>query len=490
MLPADPAVWCKRYVNCHKIVHDNLWGTILLHPVEVALLDTPLLQRLRRIHQTGAVYFTYPSARHSRFEHSLGVLAQASSLLDALQAKNPKLMHEHFKEEIRCAALLHDTGHGPFSHTSEQFFSQYSVFGAAREELGLAESGAGEVMSYLIITCQAMRDFFTAAKLHLEVDISCDEMGKYVTGSVAAEDFYKSEIVHGPFDADKLDYMKRDSAFTGLSINIDIDRLHYSAEIREHQGKKRIGGSSAGIAPLTQIMFNKMQLFMSVYHHHKVRAVDCMLWALFDQSSRGSESGVVLGGVEMSTPWSWLQVTDDRILIPELATTDEQRGLINDLLERRLWKRALMVGRRTVPRDQHESAEKNSTAPLLLLMSLSGNKPEKIAQRRDLARDIWKTAGRPCKEFEVWLDVPKSPDMDEADRMWVLPGAGSDPDKLGDHIPIDKWVDLYGIHRSAAHVFCPEHCRVEIAGAARDVLQKRFCLTVDDRSDKLCKLES
>jgi HD superfamily phosphohydrolase len=122
-LPSDPKAWVKSFSK-RKIIHDALWGTFSLYPHEVALLDTALIQRLRFLHQTGAVYLTYPSAHHTRFEHTLGVLCQSGRLCEALR-RNPGEMRvdDGLERDVRFAALLHDTGHGPFSHTSEQFFA-------------------------------------------------------------------------------------------------------------------------------------------------------------------------------------------------------------------------------------------------------------------------------------------------------------------------------------------------------------------------------
>jgi HD superfamily phosphohydrolase len=130
--PEHPAAKLKRF----KVIHDNLWGTNSFSWRELALIDSPILQRLRNIHQTGLAYYVYPSARHSRFEHSLGVLVVASRAFDALVARQPerfrdianRLDKEHpervipsLKAELRLAALLHDTGHSIHSHTSEMF---------------------------------------------------------------------------------------------------------------------------------------------------------------------------------------------------------------------------------------------------------------------------------------------------------------------------------------------------------------------------------
>jgi HD superfamily phosphohydrolase len=112
-------------LKAFKVIHDSLWGTNRFSWRELVLIDSPLFQRLRGIHQTGLAHYVYPSARHSRFEHSLGVATVASRAFDALQQRNQKRFHDiaraldkenpedalvRLREELRMAALLHDTG--------------------------------------------------------------------------------------------------------------------------------------------------------------------------------------------------------------------------------------------------------------------------------------------------------------------------------------------------------------------------------------------
>lgn len=107
-----------------KQVHDTIWGTISLRPLEVAVLDSPLMQRLRHLRQLGVAHWVYPGADHSRFEHSLGVVYQAQQLISAinragLNKYNQLVISEDDQQLIRMAALLHDTGHPVLSHVSE-----------------------------------------------------------------------------------------------------------------------------------------------------------------------------------------------------------------------------------------------------------------------------------------------------------------------------------------------------------------------------------
>ena len=106
-----------------KFIRDSIHGNLPLTDFEVEVLDYPQLQRLRRVKQLGFISLIYPGANHSRFEHSIGTMHLASKLAEQLE------LEEDEKELVRIAGLLHDTGHGPFSHVSE------AVFDVPHEEL-------------------------------------------------------------------------------------------------------------------------------------------------------------------------------------------------------------------------------------------------------------------------------------------------------------------------------------------------------------------
>ncbi len=159
---------------------------------EMALVDTKLFQRLRRVHQTGAVYLVYPSARHSRFEHLQLFLHQVTKMCTELDRetsdrKQGEPLRAKYKPQLTFAALLHDVGHGPFSHTSEQFFSRDPDFGVLKAEIGWPQDrrgdiGEGEILSYLIITSKPLREFVMKLNGHCEIAINLDEIGKYIAG--------------------------------------------------------------------------------------------------------------------------------------------------------------------------------------------------------------------------------------------------------------------------------------------------------------------
>src|ERR1700730_10490656 len=152
-----------------KVIHDNLWGTNAFNWRELAIIDTPIFQRLRYIHQTGLAYFVYPCAHHTRFEHSLGVCIMASRVFDALESQHQSRLKAIAKEVypeqdfavvlanwragLRFAALLHDTGHSLHSHTSEIVYSKIPLLSEAARELTRfvgTSKGEGEVLSFCI----------------------------------------------------------------------------------------------------------------------------------------------------------------------------------------------------------------------------------------------------------------------------------------------------------------------------------------------------
>ena len=147
-----------------KVIHDALWGTQLLHRHEVAVVNTPLFQRLRRLHQTGFSFLTYPSTTHTRFEHSLGVLYQTDRLARSLSEKystaDPDPMSGDKIKDLRIAALLHDCSHGPFSHTSEDVYSSFPEMAqliAPRKPF--EGSSASEVLAHYIFASDGFKSF-------------------------------------------------------------------------------------------------------------------------------------------------------------------------------------------------------------------------------------------------------------------------------------------------------------------------------------------
>jgi uncharacterized protein len=242
-----------------KRIFDPVHHFIELEPGEARLLDLAPMQRLRRLRQLGLAYFAFPSAEHSRFTHALGALAMGTRAYDGLMrhaggADTPARAYE--RRLVRAALLLHDIGHGPFSHACE------AVLGVRHEE-----------RTREILALPAMREGIEA----LDVDPS-DVLGLIVGDPASAYPALR-ELVSGPnLDADRMDYLLRDAYFTGVvSGRYDADQLVASLRLFERDGAAVVGIDSRGVVALESFVVARYMMFASVYFHHTTRLFERIL---------------------------------------------------------------------------------------------------------------------------------------------------------------------------------------------------------------------
>jgi len=192
-----------------KRIFDPVHHFIELSDAEARLLDSPVMQRLRRLRQLGLAYLAFPSAEHSRFTHALGALAAGTRVFEELARHSPEYFADAAdirvqRRLVRAALLLHDIGHGPFSHACE------AVLGVRHETRTEALLALPEMQAHLA-----------------EMDVDSGEVLALITGSARERYPVLSEMVSGPnLDADRLDYLLRDAYFTGVaSGRYDADQL-------------------------------------------------------------------------------------------------------------------------------------------------------------------------------------------------------------------------------------------------------------------------
>lgn len=244
-----------------KRIYDPVHRFIELTPQEAALLDSTVLQRLRRLRQLGLAYLAFPSAEHSRFSHSLGALAMGSRVFEELVRHGREFFAgeddvETQRRLVRAALLLHDIGHGPFSHACE------AVLGVQHE-----------ARTRDILDLPEMRRHVEA----LEVDR--DELLDLIAGNAHAKYPVLSEIVSGPnLDADRMDYLLRDAYFTGVSSGrYDADQLVSSLRIFEVGNRLVMGIDRRGVVALESFVLARYMMFASVYFHHTTRMFERIL---------------------------------------------------------------------------------------------------------------------------------------------------------------------------------------------------------------------
>jgi len=236
----------KIYSDIIDPIHDF----IRVYDHELEIIDNPIFQRLRRIRQLSGAHLTYPAAQHTRFEHSLGVMHIASQAGQALKEK--EILKSDDIEILRLAGLLHDIGHGPFSHLFEEIIQQKKI---------------------------SHEDFGKNLILKSEIGDSLSKNG-YDKRSIAKVAFgdskyqYLNEIVSGALSADMMDYLLRDGYFTGAEhAKIDHKRLTQSLDVH----KKKLALERSALYSFESMMHSRYQMFKAVYFHKTVRAAEVML---------------------------------------------------------------------------------------------------------------------------------------------------------------------------------------------------------------------
>jgi len=268
-----------------KTIHDPIWGSTEYSEWEMQLIDSPLIQRLRNISQVGLAVLTYPAARHSRFEHTLGVAAAAKRLVDRINVNCEKfVINPNVKNKLILAAIMHDVGHCFYSHLSESIYGNLKDFVELRKDvkevLGVKPK-PHELLSLIIVNSVAFKDFFVNSVNYphkSNVDKLLEDVGKIIIGVNVLDgntiESYQTSIINGSFDVDKLDYIKRDSYTAGLALDFDIERLFTKIKVHtlsiDGKIENRLVIQANGVTAIEELTFCKIMLFSYIYYHQKV----------------------------------------------------------------------------------------------------------------------------------------------------------------------------------------------------------------------------
>ena len=253
-------------------IRDPIHGMIEYDEIEEKIINSSPFQRLRNIKQLALAHYLYPGAHHSRFEHSLGVMEVASKMYDRLFKKQgAELKSSCFKifsrSIIRKAALFHDIGHGPFSHVSEAIFSNITGKLKLEKITGKKDEEAHEFLSYRIV-----EEFYKDILSPEEIDQIKQIIQKKAISNAL------TEIISGPLDADKLDYLLRDSYYSGVKYGIfDLDRVLNTLYILSSGEGTTLGIKEEGIHAIEQYVMCKYFITNQVYGHINRQITDQML---------------------------------------------------------------------------------------------------------------------------------------------------------------------------------------------------------------------
>ncbi|MBS3060506.1 MAG: HD domain-containing protein [DPANN group archaeon] len=299
-------------------IKDPIHGLIKISPLQEDLISSPEMQRLGWVKQLSLTKLIFPGANHTRLEHSIGVSHIAGQMADSLELEDTE------KDLVQVAGVLHDVGHGPFSHALEGLFpisheerTQQIILGKWASNI----PGAGEIPNLLE-----------------SQGIDPTEVAQLVSGEHKSH--YLRSIIHSEVDADRLDYTSRDAHYTGLLTRPEIDR---TVMVLTRQGDE-MAVEEKGIPAVETLLFYRTMLFTSIYNHHANNIASRML-------EKATHAALPhLEDIE--------NMTDDELMVALTNHGGLPKELIERIRYRELYKRAFEIKSRTTSQQELALYEK------------------------------------------------------------------------------------------------------------------------------------
>lgn len=345
-----------------RTVHDSIHEHMRFSAEEWLIVDHPLFQRLRWISQTGLLSLIFPSATHSRFSHSLGVVFKTEQMLRALYRESRTFSAKLYDAEsarpgqairyydvpfevrslirrlARLCALIHDLGHGPLSHAFEAFMPRTYSMSAVLDDARLAvlqpfrrkllmgknDRMTHEAMSCIMFAfiCQDVNDVemeiepwliraVVAVLLQEDgVDVGYAELQPWIP-------LVRDLITSAPVDADRMDYLLRDSKTIGVSYGLhEPERIFKSilcVRSMDHPSAYRLGWRESGLRAIEHFMMARFEMYVQIYHHKTLRAIELMLKAIRDAAD-SIELKMVCSNSLNTLLGNYLGLSDQRFL--------------------------------------------------------------------------------------------------------------------------------------------------------------------------------
>lgn len=298
----------------HWRIQDAVVGDIEPTATQMMLLQDPHMQRLRHIRQLSFANLVYPSANHTRFEHSLGTMQITKEVVHStLKEKN---------EELECVGLLHDIGHSAFSHSADGLLQKYLK--TTHEKIGeelLMKSSMKDILQDSTMSLKNIQSYFRG-----------EGYGSIITGAIGS---------------DRLDYLARDSHYTGVAYGV-INYSNIAHRLVLYNNTPAV--YEKGVTAAESMLIARYTMFSSVYHHHVTRIAESMYEKAVEFALQSKELD----------PES-LRVLNDWEMINKLINIDRSKELMQRILTRRLFKRAYYkpVSGLVDPKEIRSALEKN-----------------------------------------------------------------------------------------------------------------------------------
>lgn len=282
-------------------IRDPVHGSIHILDEEIPIIENRVFQRLRGIKQLGLSEYVFPGATHTRYLHSLGVFYIADSAFTALfkeQAEKREFLR--LKETLKLAALLHDIGHAPLSHSTEIVMPPLDTLSLPKAYLKNRNSKAKAIHEdYTVksIIDSSLTDSFK--KVTKKFGVIPSRVAELVTGSTSDPSYFTvkninyfpllHQLVSSEMDCDRMDYLLRDSYFCGVSYgHFDLDWILDNIEICSIDGEAYLGITERAVSTFDDFLLGRFHMFLMVYFHYKAVCMEKMLLRFFETSNEYS----------------------------------------------------------------------------------------------------------------------------------------------------------------------------------------------------------
>ena len=344
-----------------QFIKDPIHGYIFIDDLVRELIDTRFFQRLRRIKQLSGSEYVYPGANHTRFEHSLGVSYLAEKMANSIQKDEDVDLTEEDINHVKIAGLLHDIGHGPFSHTFEALLAKANKH--------------HEDISRWIIRESEISDLIKSNGLDVDIVTGLINGNKTIKGKG-----YLNQIISGACDVDKMDFIVRDSYHTGAEYGqVDIMRILYTMGVFE--GNLAVNYSA--LPAFEAFLIARVESFRTIYFHKVSRASQLMVVRAMELAEKE------LGLLDFKTPQDYLKL-DDCTVWTKLLESKSAKKMMRKLADRELLKVAFE--REFMTRDEFLQSTLSKPDYRQRLI-------EEIAEKAKLATD------------NIFIDIPTLPSV-------------------------------------------------------------------------------
>src|SRR5213592_2906145 len=404
-------------------IKDPIHGYVRISLAEKTIIDTRPVQRLRRLRQLAGSEFVYPAANHTRFEHVVGAMHLAGVLSEVL----PTRLDVHMQEQMRLAALLHDIGHGPFSHVFEPLMVRH------------LKKTHEDFVPWLVNETEI------ASKL-ADAGFDPRKLGLLAVGRLRdGKRPYLDQMISSSVDVDKMDFLVRDSFHTGAGYgSVDVHRLLYTMDVIN--GNLSVDGRT--VATLDSFLLARLESFRTIYFHRASRAVQIMIV----QALEAARDELDL--LSFDEPEDYLRLDDYKVLT-DLRECRKSRRIMQDLEARRLLKCAY---------------EKTVYAP-----DEVSNVITKDSVRLDIQNEIANKAK--VSPEEVVIDVPTLPSVPYHNAVEIqpldIPVFKRGPSGKKEIVQLSEVSRIIGVLRefmNLVRVYTREQYRSRVESAARHIL--------------------